>query len=73
MSDPEPKFTNEDRNGRLRTTIKARPGERLKLCRCMQSADMPYCDSAHKFVETSAGPIIVLIEEAQEPPAPDQE
>lgn len=63
MPDPSPRFTDENRNGRLRTTLHVSPGERIKLCRCMKSADMPFCDGVHKTIDTTAGPIIVIVDE----------
>jgi CDGSH-type Zn-finger protein len=69
-----PLITNEDRQGHLRTTIQVGPGERLKLCRCMRSKDMPFCDSTHKSLpDTNAGPVIVevsLPEKPVDPPNP---
>lgn len=62
MPEPTPRFTNEDRNGRLRTTLHVSPGERIKLCRCMKSAEMPFCDGVHKTIDTTAGPIIVIVD-----------
>ncbi|MFN7019495.1 MAG: CDGSH iron-sulfur domain-containing protein [Fimbriimonadales bacterium] len=49
----------EERNGKLRTTMKLNPGERVALCRCMKSADFPFCDGTHKQLECNTGPIIV--------------
>jgi CDGSH-type Zn-finger protein len=69
-----PLIHNEDREGHLRTTIQAHPGERLKLCRCMKSADMPFCDGTHKSLPgTNAGPVVVEIalpEQAAPDPTP---
>jgi CDGSH-type Zn-finger protein len=49
----------EERNGKLRTVMKLEPGERVALCRCMRSAEFPFCDGTHKSIEGSAGPAIV--------------
>jgi CDGSH-type Zn-finger protein len=38
----------EERNGKLRTVMKLEPGERVALCRCMRSAEFPFCDGTHK-------------------------
>lgn len=62
-------FTNEDRNGRLRTTMQLQPGERVKLCRCWRSATFPFCDESHKQVADGHGPLIV---EAPQP-SPESE
>ena len=54
----------EERNGKLRTVMKLEPGERVALCRCMRSAEFPFCDGTHKSIEGSAGPAIVEALEA---------
>jgi CDGSH-type Zn-finger protein len=54
-------YANEDRKGRIRTTMQLTPGERVKLCRCWRSATFPYCDEAHKQVADSMGPLIVEV------------
>ncbi len=54
-------FTNEDRNGRIRTTMQLQPGERVKLCRCWRSKIFPYCDESHKQVADGHGPLIVEV------------
>ncbi|GAB4483256.1 MAG: hypothetical protein OHK0031_06380 [Anaerolineales bacterium] len=56
-----PEFTNEERNGRLRTTVTLQPGERVSFCRCQKSADLPFCDGTHKSCETTFGPLIVVV------------
>ena len=57
-----PTISNEDRDGHLRTTIFIQPGERVKLCRCMNSKEMPFCDGTHKTLsDTNAGPVIVEV------------
>ena len=57
-----PTVSNEDREGHLRTTIQVQPGERVKLCRCMRSKEMPFCDGTHKSLSgTNAGPVIVEV------------
>jgi CDGSH-type Zn-finger protein len=57
-----PTIYNEDREGHLRTTIHIHPGERVKLCRCMRSKEMPFCDGIHKTLsDTNAGPVIVEV------------
>jgi CDGSH-type Zn-finger protein len=55
-----PTIINEDREGHIRTIIVIQPGERLKLCRCMKSKELPFCDGTHKtLTDTNAGPVIV--------------
>jgi CDGSH-type Zn-finger protein len=54
-------FTNEDRNGHLRTYVKIASGERIKLCRCSKSSTYPFCDSTHKTLGTKEGPIIIEV------------
>jgi len=49
----------EERNGKRRTVMKLEPGERVALCRCMQSKNFPFCDGTHKTIEGIAGPVIV--------------
>ena len=49
----------EERNGKLRTTMKLNPGERVALCRCMHSEEFPFCDGTHKALEGAAGPVII--------------
>jgi CDGSH-type Zn-finger protein len=57
-----PTVENEDRNGHLRTTIHIHPNQRIKLCRCMKSKEMPFCDGTHKSLsDTNAGPVIVEV------------
>lgn len=48
-----------ERNGKLRTTLKLEPGERVALCRCMHSKNFPFCDGTHNKIEGSTGPVIV--------------
>jgi CDGSH-type Zn-finger protein len=57
----------EERDGKLRTTIKLEPGERVALCRCLQSKNFPFCDGTHKTLPNSkAGPAIIeALREAQ--------
>lgn len=64
-----PEFSNEERNGRLRTTVILRPGERVSLCRCQKSAELPICDGTHKGCDTTFGPLIVI---APAPEAPSE-
>ncbi len=49
----------EERNGKIRTTMKLEPGERVALCRCMHSKEFPFCDGTHKQMEGTAGPVII--------------
>lgn len=49
----------EERNGKLRTVMKLEPGERIALCRCMRSAEFPFCDGTHKTLDGNAGPAII--------------
>jgi CDGSH-type Zn-finger protein len=49
----------EERNGKLRTVMKLEPGERIALCRCMQSKNFPFCDGTHKTIDGNTGPVIV--------------
>jgi len=57
-----PTIADEDREGHIRTTIFIQPGERVKLCRCMKSKEMPFCDGTHKTLsDTNAGPVIVQV------------
>jgi CDGSH-type Zn-finger protein len=69
-----PTISNEDRAGHLRTTIQIQPGEMVKLCRCMRSKEMPFCDGIHKSLsDTNAGPVIVEVSlpvEAGDPSKP---
>lgn len=65
-------FSNENRNGRIRTTMQIKPGERVKLCRCWRSATFPFCDSSHKLVADQMGPLTIEAElpspETETPP-----
>lgn len=67
-------FTNEDRNGRIRTTMELKPGEKVKLCRCWRSATFPFCDESHKQVADNMGPLTVeatvMATEEETPPPP---
>jgi len=57
-----PIIINEDREGHLRSIVQIQPGERVKLCRCMKSKEMPFCDGTHKTLsDTNAGPVIVEV------------
>lgn len=59
-----------ERNGKLRTTVKLEPGERIALCRCMRSKNFPFCDGTHNTIEGTTGPAIVeALREPSEPPA----
>lgn len=50
----------EEREGKLRTVLKLEPGERVAICRCLQSKNFPFCDGTHKTLPNSkAGPAIV--------------
>lgn len=50
----------EERDGKLRTTMKLEPGERVALCRCLQSKQFPFCDGTHKTLpDSKAGPVII--------------
>ncbi|GIV08999.1 MAG: hypothetical protein KatS3mg019_1090 [Fimbriimonadales bacterium] len=60
----------EERNGKLRTVMKLEPGERVALCRCMQSAEFPFCDGTHKQLDNNTGPAI--IEALTEPTETDE-
>ncbi len=51
----------EERNGRQRTTITLKPGERVSLCRCMHSKELPFCDGSHKIIATTTGPAVVEV------------
>jgi CDGSH-type Zn-finger protein len=62
-----PDVINEEREGHLRTLIHIKPGERIKLCRCMKSKEMPFCDGTHKtLMDTNAGPVIVEVCQPEE-------
>ena len=52
-------YTNEIRNGRVRTILKLNPGQRVKICRCYHSKEFPFCDGAHNTIETDKGPAVV--------------
>ena len=54
-----PEITDEMHNNRLRVIVKIKPGERVKLCRCMASKTYPLCDGAHKNAETPYGPFVI--------------
>jgi CDGSH-type Zn-finger protein len=57
-----PTYFNEDREGHLRTVMTLQPGERVKLCRCMQSKELPLCDGTHKeLMGDPAGPVVVEV------------
>jgi CDGSH-type Zn-finger protein len=57
-----PTYVNEDREGHLRTVMTLQPGERVKLCRCMQSKELPFCDGTHKeLTGNPAGPVVVEV------------
>ncbi|MEW6179720.1 MAG: CDGSH iron-sulfur domain-containing protein [Chloroflexota bacterium] len=53
--------STELRNGRKRTTVKLKCGETVKLCRCFQSKEFPFCDETHKTLDSDAGPVIVQV------------
>jgi len=63
-----PQIANEERNGRLRTTLTLQPGEKVSLCRCQKSADLPFCDGTHKTCETTFGPLVVIVPQVAESP-----
>ena len=42
-------------------TMEHADGERISLCRCFKSKTMPYCDGAHKQLDTTAGPVRVRL------------
>lgn len=54
-------YRNEEINGRVRTTIELKPGEKIKLCRCQKSAEYPFCDGAHKKIDTTIGPAVIIV------------
>ncbi len=56
-----PTHATEERSGHLRTTIQLQKGDRVSLCRCMESCEFPFCDGTHKGLPTKAGPVIVEI------------
>lgn len=66
-----PTHSTEERNGRLRTTVKIVKGERVSLCRCMKSKEFPFCDGAHKEIEgNTTGPVIVeVVDTLEDKPA----
>jgi CDGSH-type Zn-finger protein len=70
-----PTQTTEERNGRLRTTVKIILGERVSLCRCMKSREFPFCDGTHKEIEGNiAGPVSVeAVEVLEEKPGEQKE
>ena len=39
---------NEEAKDKAFVEITIQPGEKIALCRCFKSANMPYCDGAHK-------------------------
>lgn len=41
-------------------------GERVWLCRCFRSKDLPYCDSSHKACP-GQGPLLVRVKSADKP------
>tara|TARA_B100000073_G_scaffold318285_1_gene296292 strand:+ start:884 stop:1060 length:177 start_codon:yes stop_codon:yes gene_type:complete len=49
---------NEEAKDKAFVEITIQPGEKIALCRCFKSANMPYCDGAHKEVP-GTGPAIV--------------
>jgi CDGSH-type Zn-finger protein len=65
-------FTNEERNGHIRTTVVIAPNERVKLCRCYKSKEFPFCDGIHKNYEDELGPVIVTVKLDQKTEQPPQ-
>jgi CDGSH-type Zn-finger protein len=54
-----PEHTTEDRNGHPRTEVKLEKAEVVALCRCFASGNFPFCDSTHKTLDSTVGPVIV--------------
>lgn len=48
----------------VRTEMTLTAGERVFICRCMKSADFPFCDGTHRQHE-GTGPCVVIVPEAQ--------
>jgi len=67
-----PAYSTEERFGHLRTTVQIQKGERVALCRCMDSKNFPFCDGTHKNLPTKAGPVVVEVIEAENAGKPGQ-
>lgn len=61
MSDKEIKHETIDAKGHLRTTVILNKGDKVALCRCMQSKKFPFCDGTHRTIEGKFGPVLVEI------------
>jgi CDGSH-type Zn-finger protein len=70
-AEQEIQFENEDRNGKLRTTIFLQKGDRVKICRCMKSKTFPFCDGEHKYFDVQFGPVVVQVAEEEKPEKSD--
>jgi CDGSH-type Zn-finger protein len=52
-------YINDESKGYTKTYFKIQPGERIKICRCLQSKTFPYCDGLHKTLDVKIGPVSV--------------
>lgn len=63
MSEKEIQHDTIDAKGHLRTTVTLNPGDKVALCRCMQSKKFPFCDGTHRTIEGKFGPVLVEVKE----------
>ena len=66
MSEREINHETINANGHLRTTVVLKPGDKVALCRCLQSKKFPFCDGTHRQVEGNFGPVLVDIKESDQ-------
>lgn len=68
-----PEHKTEDRGGHLRTTVNLKCGDRTALCRCFKSLEFPFCDGAHRMLDSNVGPVIVEVRREEAKPEQQQE
>lgn len=65
-------YTTDESRGYTKTHFKMQPGERIKICRCLQSETFPYCDGLHKTLGIKIGPVSVEVVESLDETKPSE-